>query len=31
VKANSQGAQRRHDRYSSGLHHVAWALGAERK
>jgi len=31
VKANSQGAQRRHDRYPSGLHHVAWALMAERE
>jgi glyoxylase I family protein len=28
MKANSQGA---HDRYSSGLHHVAWTLMAERK
>ena len=26
VKANSQGAQRRHDRYSPGLHHVAWGV-----
>jgi hypothetical protein len=31
VKANSQGAQRRHDRYSSGQHHAAWALMAERE
>jgi catechol 2,3-dioxygenase-like lactoylglutathione lyase family enzyme len=26
VKASAQGAPRQHDRYSPGLHHVAWAV-----
>jgi catechol 2,3-dioxygenase-like lactoylglutathione lyase family enzyme len=26
VKANSQGTRRPHDRYSPGLHHVAWGV-----
>jgi hypothetical protein len=31
VKASSEGAQRAHDRYSPGLHHVAWGVEAERR
>jgi glyoxylase I family protein len=26
IKASSEGAQHRHDRYSPGLHHVAWGV-----
>ena len=26
VKASTHGAQRQHDRYAPGLHHVAWAV-----
>jgi catechol 2,3-dioxygenase-like lactoylglutathione lyase family enzyme len=26
VKANSEGVRRSHDRYSPGLHHVAWGV-----
>src|SRR5688500_8275188 len=28
VKAEGAGRTRRHDRYASGLHHLAWAAGS---